>query len=343
MTRRRRAPAALAAVVSGYLLLAGWGVGVMAGPGTHRSVSVLCSSIDELCREWAEGFTSETGIEVAVVRVSTGEALTRLSRPGGTREFDVWHGGPADSYVIAADRGLLAPYVSPEAGAIPAAYKDPDGYWTGVYLGVLGFCSNPAMLERLGVPVPRSWDDLLDPRLTGNVSVPSPLTSGTGYTVAWTQLHRLGSTEAALEYLTVLDARVLQYTRSGLAPARIAARGEAAVGVTFSQHCVQARADTLTDLRITYPEEGTGVEIGSVALVAGSEDSDGARRYVDYALSRAAQRAGAQANAAQLPTRADLPAGPELGAEARLLEYTPQQAATGREHLVAEVVSVVPR
>lgn len=343
MTRRRSTPVALASALLGYLLLASWGVGVLAGTVTNRSISVLCSSIDELCRQWAEGFTRETGIDVAVVRVSTGEALTRLSRPGGVREFDVWHGGPADSYVLAAERGLLTPYVSPEAAQIPQKYKDVSGHWTGVYLGVLGFCSNTAVLDRLGVPVPTSWDDLLDPRLTGNVSVPNPLTSGTGYTTAWTQLRRLGTSEKTLAYLTALNSRVLQYTHSGLAPARIVARGEAAVAVTFSQHCVQAAADSMTELAITYPIEGTGFEIGSVALLSGSKNAEDARRYVDYALSRAAQSSGAAAHSAQLPTRGDLPAGTELGSGALLLQYTPEEAAAARERLVTEVISMVPR
>lgn len=343
MTRRRSAPVALGCVLLGYLLLASWGVGVLASTVTNRSISVLCSSIDELCRDWAEGFTSETGIDVEVVRVSTGEALTRLSRPGGVREFDVWHGGPAESYVLAAERGLLTPYISPEAAQIPKQYKDAAGHWTGVYLGVLGFCSNTAVLDRLGVPVPDSWDDLLDPRLTGNVSVPNPLTSGTGYTTVWTQLHRLGTTAGALSYLTALDSRVLQYTQSGLAPARIVGRGEVAVGVTFSQHCVQAAADAMTELAITYPSEGTGFEIGSVALLSGSAKVADAERYVDYALSRAAQSAGADSHSAQLPTRADLPARPELGAGALLLRYTPEEVAAARDRLVTEVVSMVPR
>lgn len=343
MPRRRSTPVALASALLVYLLLASWAIYVLAGTVTSRSVSVLCSSIDELCREWAEGFTRESGIDVAVVRVSTGEALTRLSRPGGVREFDVWHGGPADSYVLAAERGLLTPYVSPEAALIPQQYKDASGQWTGVYLGVLGFCSNIAVLNRLGVPTPDSWDDLLDPRLTGNVSVPNPLTSGTGYTAAWTQLHRLGTSAAALAYLTALDSRVLQYTHSGLAPARIVGRGEAAVAVTFSQHCAKAAADTMTELAITYPTEGTGFEIGSVALLSGSANGADARRYIDYALSRAAQSAGADSHSAQLPTRSDLPARPELGAGALLLQYTPEQVAAARERLVTEVISMVPR
>ncbi|QLQ17452.1 MAG: ABC transporter substrate-binding protein [Micropruina sp.] len=322
-----------------YLALLAWSAGVVSGAVRHRSISVLCSSIDEVCREWAEGFTRSSGIEVVMVRVSTGEALVRLSRTAARGGYDVWHGGPADSYEVARSRGLLQPYRSPEAAAVQGGSADPDGWWTGTYLGVLGFCSNQRVLARLNLPAPTSWEDLLRPELDGEVSVPSPLSSGTGYTVAWTQRLRLGGDDAAIEFLRRLHGNVLQYTNSGLAPARIAGRGEAAVAVTFTQHCQQARADGMTDLVVTYPQEGTGFEIGSVAVVAGAPDLDGARRYVDYALTRQAQRTAV----AQLPTRADVPADPGLGSDARLLDYVPADAAKARELLTQRWVTQVQR
>lgn len=116
--------------------------------------------------------------------------------------------------MLAASRGLLTPYVSPEAGAIPAEYRDADGHWTGTYLGVLGFCSNRGLLARLGVPVPESWDDLADPRLHGMVSAPNPVTSGTGYVWLRTQVLRLGQ-ERAFAFVRDLDANVRQYTLAG--------------------------------------------------------------------------------------------------------------------------------
>lgn len=337
---RRRRPLVLALVGLAYLGLLTWST-VTVAAGTGSSISVLCSSIEGLCRQWAEDFTAETGTNVTMVRLSTGEALARLSRPGGLREFDVWHGGTAESYVIAEQRGLLARFRSPESDAVPSPYKDPDGAWTGVYLGVLGFCSNAHALATLGLQPPQSWDDLLAPELQHLVSVPSPLTSGTGYTVVWTQRQRLGSDAAAIEYLKRLDANVLQYTNSGLAPAGIAGRGEAAVAITFSQHCLTAAGPD--ELVITYPREGTGFEIGAVAVLAGSRDPDAARRYVDYAVSRAGQSAGA-ATSPQLRTRTDLPAtDPRLGSDAGLLHYTPADAAAERQRLTDEVSAQVLR
>lgn len=214
--------------------------------------------------------------------------------------------------MLAASRGLLTPYVSPEAGAIPAEYRDADGHWTGTYLGVLGFCSNRGLLARLGVPVPESWDDLADPRLHGMVSAPNPVTSGTGYVWLRTQVLRLGQ-ERAFAFVRDLDANVRQYTTSGLAPAGIAGRGEAAVAVTFTQHCVRAANAGMGDLVVSHPREGSGTEIGSVAILAGARAPAAARSYVDWALSRGAQAGEPGRPVDQLPTRRDVVADPRLG------------------------------
>lgn len=234
--------------------------------------------------------------------------------------------------MLAASRGLLTPYVSPEAGAIPAEYRDADGHWTGTYLGVLGFCSNRGLLARLGVPVPESWDDLADPRLHGMVSAPNPVTSGTGYVWLRTQVLRLGQ-ERAFAFVRDLDANVRQYTTSGLAPAGIAGRGEAAVAVTFTQHCVRAANAGMGDLVVSHPREGSGTEIGSVAILAGARAPAAARSYVDWALSRGAQAGEPGRPVDQLPTRRDVVADPRLGG-GRWFPSDPGEAAQDRDALI---------
>lgn len=345
---RRRRVAVTAAVAAAVAALLTWSVSVVAAPARPRTIAVVCSSIEDLCRTWAEEYTRETGVGVDMVRLSSGEALARLSRPGGADEFDVWHGGPAESYIVAGQRGLLLPYVSPEASAVLPAYRDAAGAWTGVYLGVLGFCSNRDVLDRLGVPTPTSWDDLLSPRLVGQVSVPNPVTSGTGYTHVWTQRARLGSDDAAVAYLRRLDRNVLQYTASGMSPPGVAARGEVAIALAFTQHCVKAQREGHPDLVVTYPREGTGFEIGSVAIVAGTRQRDLARRYVDFAISAAGQRLGADTNSRQLPTRPDVPTDPRLAVGVPLLGMESggdglQGAADARARLTQRVVAEVQR
>lgn len=333
--RRRRG---LAVVATTWLALLGLGLGAVRGSSPTAGITVLCSSIEDLCQEWAREFTVRTGVPVATVRMSSGEALARIRRGDG--EFDVWHGGTSDLYEVARGEGLLQP--GTVARGLPAHLRAPDGSWTGVYRGVLGFCSNTTVLDRLGVPVPRSWDDLLDPRLAGMVSVPDPQTSGTGYTVLWTQLERTGSEQAALDYLVSLDRNVLQYTTSGIAPAGIAARGEAAVGVAFTQHCVKAIDEGVGHLRVSYPGDTTGMELGAVAELVGTRHPEQARRYVDFAISADAQRLGTTTRSVQLPARSDITPDARLAVPRGLrIVLTDARAASRRAELTAAFVEAV--
>jgi iron(III) transport system substrate-binding protein len=218
----------------------------------------------------------------------------------------VWHGGPADGYAAAAEQGLVEPYVSPNAAVIPAPYKDAAGNWTGVYVGVLGFCNNTAVLAEHEVAEPRSWADLLAPGLDRNIGIAHPSTSGTAYTALWTQvaLHQ-GDQAAALEYMKRLHPNVLQYSKSGSAPAQQVARGEVGVGIVFSHDCVATREQGFAGLSVSFPSEGTGYEVGGVALIRGAPNPTSARRYIDWTLTPAAQELGPTVRSYQVPTHPD--------------------------------------
>ena len=258
--------------------------------------------MEDLCKAWTDQFTAKTGIQATYVRLSSGEAVARLASAKDNPEFDVWHGGPVDGYGEAANQGLIEPYVSPEAAAIPDKYKDADGKWTGVYVGVLGFCSNKTRLNAIGAKTPESWDDLLDPTLKSQVSTAHPSTSGTAFTTLWTQVTRLGGEDAGMDYMKKMHANVLQYSKSGTAPGQIAGRGEAAVGLVFSHDCVKYQEEGMTDLTVSFPKEGTGYEIGGVALVAGSKHKAAAQKYVDYAISAEGQNVGPTVGSYQVLT-----------------------------------------
>lgn len=266
-------------------------------------VHVVCGATEEWCAATTARFSTRTGIRADFVRLSSGEALARIKGGRGNPEFDVWYGGPADGFAAGAAEGLLERYVPPNADVIPTRYRDPSGLWTGVYVGALGFCSNPELLAEVGVGVPDSWADLLDPRLARNIGIAHPSTSGTSYTALWTQvLLAGGSQDRALEYMRKLHPNVLQYTKSGVAPAQMTARGEVAVGVIFSHDCVAAKEAGFPDLVVSFPAEGTGYETGGVALVKGAKNPVSARAFVDWALTVEAQEIGPTVKAYQFPT-----------------------------------------
>jgi len=265
-------------------------------------LTVLCTVEERWCAAQTAAFQSKTGITTTYVRLSGGDAVAALDDTNAKPPFSVWWGGSADGYVAAKADGSLEPYKSPNAVNVPRSLKDAGGYWTGIYIGVLGFCSNRAKLAEASVAVPRSWSDLLDPALKDQVSIAHPATSGTAYTELWTQmtLNKLDE-QATFEYLRDLDENVSEYTVSGSAPVEAVAKGDATVGVVFAHDCVAAIADGARDLVLSFPREGTGSEIGATALIKRGPDPAAARRWIDWALTAKAQEVGARVRAYQLP------------------------------------------
>lgn len=270
-----------------------------------ESLSIICSPAEELCDAWAAAFEDETGVATSVVRQSAGDAAATLSASsGGTPEYDVWHGGTVDAFISAIDNDLLAAYDSPNRSELDAEVIDEDGYWSGIYVGALGFCSNEEILDEIGMDAPESWDDLLDPGFEGEVMMAHPASSGTAYTMLYSQVERLGGEEEAFDYLSDFNANVFQYTQSGSAPATAVGDGEAAVSIVFAHDCITHQEQGY-DLTLTFPEEGTGHELGAIAMIAGTENESAAQQYIDWALTPAAQDLGPEVDAFQVLTHPD--------------------------------------
>jgi iron(III) transport system substrate-binding protein len=304
------------------------------------TLTVLCTPQEDWCVLMTQRFEEETGISTSYVRMSSGEALARIRATQDNPEFSVWWGGPADAFIAAAEEGLLEAYESPVAEEINPQYRDAEEHtWTGVYVGALGFCSNVQILEELGVDPPTSWEDLLNPALQGNIAMAHPATSGTAFTAFWTivQLEAdkleypdgdeteegtgLGydedgmPTEEALDnafdYFAQFHQNVLQYTRSGSAPGTMAGLGEIAVAIIFSHDCVKFQEEGFAEVLVTsFPEDGTGYEIGGMGIIANGPEPEAARMWYDWALTAETQALAAEVNALQLSTNPNTPVHP---------------------------------
>jgi iron(III) transport system substrate-binding protein len=259
----------------------------------------------------------------------------------------VWHGGPADGFGVARIGNLIDKYASPSRSFIPKKYQDDDGFWTGVYVGALGFCTNTKEIRRLGLNPPTSWADLLNPKLSKNISTAHPSTSGTAFTTLWTQVTRLGGEAAGMDYMSKMHKNVLQYTKSGVGPVAIVGRGEAAVGLVFSHDCVAGRLQGLP-LKVTFPSEGTGYEIGGVALIKGAKNPEAAKSYIDFALSREAQNLGPTVASFQVLTNPKTKVDPrmvKLGGIS-IVNYDFEKAAAAKKALTAKfdaTIAIAPK
>ena len=122
-------------------------------------------------------------VKVSAIPAGTPVAYGRIVEWKGRPEADIFWGGESALFDKLAEQKLLARLELPAAvmDAIPATIgkpkpiylKDPKGFWTGTVLEPYGLVYHPKLLQRLGVPVPKDWDDLLHPKLKGNVEVKS--------------------------------------------------------------------------------------------------------------------------------------------------------------------------
>ena len=165
-------------------------------------------------------FEADTGIDMEYIRLGgAGEASTRVQAEKNNPQADIMVGGSVEFYEPLAQEGLFEKYTSPNAAEIDDQFNDPNGYWQGWYMGVLGIVVNKERFKEelapKGVEMPKTWDDLLDPNYKGLFLSSNPATAGGGYIFAATQLFRLGE-EKGWEYLNDLNTNVHHYTQEQL-------------------------------------------------------------------------------------------------------------------------------
>lgn len=284
-------------------------------------LNVLCTPQEIWCQGMKKEFEAKyPGVTVNYVRLSSGEALTRVRNEKANPQFDIWWGGPADSFIAAKKEGLLEAYKSPGQANIidPSLMLDSDAIpqWTGIYVGSLGFATNT---QQTAIPAPTSFDDLIKPEMKGQIVIAHPASSGTSYTFMCTILQTKGE-QAGWEYMKKFAQNVLLWTKSGAAPVDSVGKGEAAVGVVFS-HDIVAGIEKGYPLKLSFPSEGTGYEIGAMGLIKGAKNSELAKAWYDWALQPATQELGKKYTAYQgLTIKGAQPPKPEL-LQVKLINY----------------------
>ena len=282
-----------------------------------------------------EAFEKETGIKVKYVRLSAGEILHRLQREKDGPRASIWFGGPVDTFIQAKQEGLLAPYLSQNRQQIDDIYKDEEGYWTGIYAGPLAIVSNRLWLQQNGLSVPKSWEELLQSELKWMIAMPNPNTSGTGYTILATLIQLYGE-EAAFEYLSKLHGQIGWYTTSGSTSGRLVGMGDMGVAILFAHDAVKFFKEGFNQIVISFPKEGTGYEIGAVAMIHNGPEKEEAERFIDWVLTKQAQELGKQVGNYHLLTNREAlsPAEAFPLSELNVVNYDHEWAGVNRQKIL---------
>jgi iron(III) transport system substrate-binding protein len=269
-----------------------------------------------------------TGLSIEFLRMSSGEALSRIRAEAPDVGADMMWGMTHSGAIELQEAGLLTAYDSPEWADVPEDFKDPDGHWYGwsYWFNILGV--NTELVEELGLDVPQSWEDLLDPQYEGEIVMPDPRESGTAYLIVATLMQIMGE-DAAWEYLEALDANVGEYDQSGTAPAEKAARGEYAIAITWDQ-AVFDRIDEGFPMEAVIPSEGVGFDLDVAFIFESAENPEAAQRLIDWLGTEEGMRIAAEERA--LVTRPGIEG--TIDFEPNFIDYDAFWAAEHNDRLI---------
>lgn len=251
-------------------------------------ITVYTALEDEQVTEYLAKF-NETypDITVNVVRESTGIITARLIAEKDNPQADVVWGTAASSMMVLDDMGALRPYEPEGCDRILPQFKSDKEVptWVGIDAWETAFTVNTEELKKLGVDEITSYEDLLDPKLKGHIVMSNPNSSGTGFLTVSAILQMNGKdSEAGWDYLDKLHENIAQYVHSGSKPAKMAASGECAVGISFGYAGLSQKADG-APVEVVFPEEGSGWDLEANALMEKDEINPAAYTFLDWAIS----------------------------------------------------------
>lgn len=224
-------------------------------------------------------------IEIVWVRDSTGVITAKLLAEKANPKADVVLGVAATSLAIFATEGMLVPYAPAGLNRIAPQYRDSRNppAWVGMDVWGATICFNTAEAAKRNIPKPETWKDLTKPVYKGQVVMPHPASSGTGFfdVSAWLQLW--GEAEG-WKFMDALHENIAQYMHSGSRPCASAANGEYVVGISFEYRANREKAQG-KPIELVFPKEGLGWDLEAAAIHKGTKNMAAAQKLMDWAAS----------------------------------------------------------
>jgi iron(III) transport system substrate-binding protein len=289
-------------------------------------------------KAYTESFAKQNpNIELKFVRDSTGVITARLLAEKANPQADAILGVAASSMEIFKGEGMLAPYAPIGFAKLTRNYSDKANppSWVGQDVFAAVVCYNTIEGAKKGIPKPETWADLTKPIYKGQITMPNPASSGTGFfdVSAWLQMF---GEQGGWKYMDGLHDNIAQYTHSGSKPCRQAGAGEFVVGISFDFRGNDVKQKG-APVDLVFPKEGLGWDIEAAGIMKNTKKMDAAKKLMDWVATKEANEAFAKnfalvAHPDVKPALAHLPAD----LDKRLIANDFAFAAGNRERILAE-------
>ncbi|MDR3300619.1 MAG: ABC transporter substrate-binding protein [Candidatus Accumulibacter sp.] len=224
--------------------------------------------------------TKAPSLNVQQVTDGTGALMKRIQAEAKDPRGDIlWSGGFG---TLGAYKEYMTPYKSPELAAIPEEFRGPDDLWVGTNVHLMVLMVNEKQLK--GLPVPKTWSDLMKPEWKGKFAIADPDTGATAYLLIYGLLKQFGR-----EGLEKIAANAIVTSSSG-ATYKGTARGEYPVGLTIEYAAQEYVAGGQKEIRLVYPSEGSYLAPEGMFIVKGAKNAEAAKIFYNTLLSKETQQ-----------------------------------------------------
>ena len=261
------------------------------------AADAICYNCPPEWADWASqlaAIKSDLGLDVPHDNKNSGQTLAQLAAERANPVADVAYYGVSFG-IQAAEQGLVEPYRPAGFDEIDPGLKAADGSWFSIHSGTIGLFVNKAALGDL--PVPQSWEDLLNPQYEGMVGYLDPTSAFVGYAGAVAINRAFGGDftnwQPGIDFFKKLagnDPIVPKQTSY----ARVLS-GEIPIMIDYDFNAYRARYKDKGDIEFVIPKEGTLVVPYVMSLVKGAPHADNGRRILDFVLSEKGQSLWANA------------------------------------------------
>jgi putative spermidine/putrescine transport system substrate-binding protein len=266
--------------------------------------NAICYNCPPQWADWAtqlKEIKKNLDIDMPHDNKNSGQTLSQLLAEKDSPVADVAYYGVSFG-ISAKEKGVTEAYKPKNWDDIPAGLKDPDGHWFTIHSGTIGFFVNKSALN--GKPVPKSWNDLLNPMYKGMVGYLDPSSAFVGYASAVAVNNALGGSlddfTPGINYFKKL-AKNEPIVPKQTSYARVLS-GEIPILLDYDFNAYRAQYKDNANTEFIIPKEGTIIVPYVMSLVKNGPKPENGKKVLDFILSDKGQKVWA--NAYLRPVRA---------------------------------------
>jgi len=259
--------------------------------GMAQELTVYTALEADQTKAYQSAFEKATpGVKIRWVRDSTGIVTAKLLAEKSNPQADMVFGLAATSLMLMDKEGMLMGYAPNGLDKIKPTMRDPaqPPKWVGMDVWAAAMCFNTAEAGKKKISAPSSWADLTKADYRGQIAMPNPASSGTGYLMVSGWLQMMGE-EKGWQFMDSLHQNIAVYTHSGSKPCRQAAAGEYVIGLSFEYRANRTKKEG-APIEAILPKEGLGWDMEAAAIMATTKQADAAKKLLDWAVTPEANR-----------------------------------------------------